>query len=214
MLLAVVALLLVACLTAPESLAHSTATTCGLSACRDRLAVSLSAEAAAGEGEEGEGEEAGEEEGEGSEEDGEAAAGEDEESASSEAEAEEEEETRHAGKRRAGKGPRKGAIVLSSLSLTSKSVAALKHGPTASRIEFTFSLTKRMKVLVTLVKQSKAHARGRWTAIPADSLTISAAKGSNRHRLAGHNHLSAGRYRLTLRPTQGRSRSIYVNVRG
>lgn len=211
--LAVLVLLLYVCLAGPVSLAHASA--CGSSACRDRLAVSLAGEAAAGEGEEGEGEEA-EEEGEEAEEGGEAAAEEeDEEAASVEAEEEEEAEAHQKkGKRHAGKGRRNGAIVLSNLSLTSKSAAALKHGPTASRIEFSFSLTKRMKVLVTLVKQSKPHAHKRWMAIPADSLTISASKGSSRHRLVGHNRLSAGRYRLTLRPAQGRSRSIYVNVRG
>lgn len=103
--------------------------------------------------------------------------------------------------------------MLSKLRLTHKSATSLRHGPVASRVEFSFHLTKSMKVLVTLVKQGKPHAHKRWTALAGDSLTIAAAKGSSHYRLKARNHLSAGRYRLTLWPSHGKPRSIYVNVR-
>lgn len=207
-LLGLAVLLLALCLSAAPSFARSSR--CAVLACARQLAVPLSGEAAGEEGEEGEGEEAEEEEGE---EQGETSA--EEEEASAEAEAEEEAEERHRGKRHgARKHASGGALVLSKLQLTHKSLASLKHKPAASQVEFSFSLAKAMKVQVTFVKQGKPHARRRWTAIPADSLTIPATRGSSRHHLLGRNRLSAGRYRLTLSPAQGKSRSIYVNVRG
>ncbi|MGN6373711.1 MAG: hypothetical protein ACTHM1_12130 [Solirubrobacteraceae bacterium] len=207
-LLGLVVLMLLLCLGAAPSFARSSR--CAV-ACTGQLAVSLSGEAAGEEGEEGEGEEAVEEE-EGEEE---GATSAEEEEASAEAEAEEEAEGRHRGKRH---GARKrvsgGALVLSKLQLTHKSSVSLKHSPLASQVEFSFRLVKSMKVQVTFVKQGKPHAHKHWTAIPADSLTISATKGSSRHHLVGRNRLSAGRYRLTLSPAHGKPRSIYVSVRG
>lgn len=213
-LLGLAVLLLLVCLGAAPAFARSSR--CAPLGCGQQLSVSLtaSAEAAAEEGEESEGEEAGDEEGEEGEEDAESSS-EEEEAASAEAEAEEEAEERHRGKRhRARKRASGVALVLSKLRLTHKSLASLKHSPAASQVEFSFSLVKSMKVRVTLVKQGKPHARKRWTAVPADSLTISATKGSNRHRLLGHNRLAAGRYRLSVWPVRGRVRSIYVTVRG
>lgn len=221
-LLGLAVLLLLVCLGVAPAFARSSG--CAIVGCGQQLSVSLaaSAEAAAEEGEEGEGEEAGEEEGEEDEEgaEGSSEREEDEEAASAEAEAEEEAEERRRGKRHgAHKRAWGGALVLSKLRLTHKSLASLKHSPAASQVEFSFSLVKSMKVRVTLVKQAlvkqgKPHARKRWTAVPADSLTISATKGSNRHRLLGHNRLAAGRYRLSVWPVRGRVRSIYVTVRG
>lgn len=215
-LLALVALLLLVCLSAGPSFARASA--CGSIACGQQLAVSLSAEAPGEEGEAEEGEEAGEEEeGEEGEEGGEGPSEEeDEEAASAEAEEEAEDEERSNGHKRHGARKRapRSTIVLSKLRLTHKSATSLRHHPAASQVEFSFSLAKSMKVLVTLVKQGKPHARKRWTALPADSVTIPAAKGSSRRHLSGRNRLSAGRYRLTLWPSHGRPRSIYVTVRG
>jgi hypothetical protein len=45
-----------------------------------------------------------------------------------------------------------------------------------------------------------------------DSLVLSLSQGHVARSLKGHNHLSAGRYRLTVKPTGGRSRSIYLSV--
>jgi hypothetical protein len=210
-----VALLLV-CVGARPSFARASA--CAPIACGHSLAVSLSGEATAEEGEEGDGnEEAGQEESE----DEERAEGsaqeeeEDEESASAEAEAEAEAEERHRGRQHGARKRTAGeALVLSKLQLTHKSLASLRHSPAASRVEFSFSLLASMKVHVTLLRQAKPRGRKRWTAISADSLTISATKGSSRHRLLGRNRLAAGRYRLTLWPARGRVRSIYVSVRG
>ena len=205
-LLGLLALVLLACLSPAPSFARSSG--CSAVACGQALAVSLSGEAAGEEGEEGEGEEAGEESGE--QESEASAEGEGEETASAEAEAEEEAEARHRGHTRHGA---RSAIVLSNLHLTHKSLVGLKHNPLASRVEFSFSLAKSMKVRVMFLKQGKPHARKRWTAISADSLSLSATKGSSRHRLLGRNRLAAGRYRLTLWPARGRARSIYVSVR-
>jgi hypothetical protein len=211
-LLALVALLLVGLSAAPS---FARAWACGSIAC-GQLAVSLSAEAA-DEGEEAEeGEEPGEEEEEGGE--GSSEEDEEEEEAAASVEAEEEaeaEERRRSGKRHSARNRAPGGvIVLSKLRLTHKSATTLRHSPAASQVEFSFRLAKSMKVLVTLVKQGKPHARKRWTALPGDSLKIAAAKGSSHYRLKARNRLSAGRYRLTLWPSHGKPRSIYVNVRG
>ena len=50
-----------------------------------------------------------------------------------------------------------------------------------------------------------------WDVLP-DSLTLSSAHGHVARSLKGHNRLLAGRYRLTVKPTGGRSRSIYISV--
>lgn len=216
-LLALVVLLLLLCTSAAPSFARSSP--CAAIACGQRLAVSLSAEAPGEEGEAEEGEEADEEGGEGeeSEEGGEGPSEEEEDEEAASAEAEEEAEAAERSKGHKRHGARKrassGTIVLSKLHLTRRSVTSLRHRPAASQVEFSFSLAKSTKVLVTLVKQGKPHARKRWTALPADSVTIPAAKGSSRRHLSGRNRLSAGRYRLTLWPSHGKPRSIYVNVR-
>lgn len=222
--LALLVLLLVLCLNATSSWARSNAS-CGALACRT-LGASLSGEASA-EGPESEAEGNGEEGEEGTSEDeggsearegGEENSEENEEEATAEAQEEAEARAPGSGRKRHGasgaKGGRNSPAVLSKLHLTGTSIARLKtHDPVASRVEFTFSLAKSMKVRVTLVKQSKPNSHKHWTALSADSLTISAAKGTSRHRLTGGNRLSAGRYRLTLTPAHGRPRSIYVNVR-
>jgi hypothetical protein len=69
-------------------------------------------------------------------------------------------------------------------------------------------------VQVTLVKQTSGVARARkkrWTTLP-DSLILSAGQGRVEHSLTGHNRLSAGRYRLTVKPITGNPRSIYLST--
>lgn len=73
-------------------------------------------------------------------------------------------------------------------------------------------LSAPAKVHVTLVKQTSARGHKRWTMLP-DSLTTNAGKGRGSRNLTGHNTLSAGRYLLTVKPANGRSRSIYLSAR-
>lgn len=104
------------------------------------------------------------------------------------------------------------SVAISNLKLTARATAALAHRlPTASAIAFSFTLSARADVHVTIVRQTGLSGHEHWSALP-DSLTLSLAKGHAAHSLKGHNRLSAGRYRLTLKPTGGRPRSIYLSV--
>ncbi len=145
-----------------------------------------------------------------------------EEAASAEAEAEEETESESPSSHSHHKpgarshhhsGSGASAAVISRLTLTAKATTALRHSkPLASAVEFSFMLSAPAKVHVTLVEQTSSHGHKHWTTLP-DSLTTNAAKGSASAKLTGHNRLSAGRYRLTLKPSSGRSRSIYLTAR-
>ncbi len=161
--------------------------------CADTLAI---AHASDSEGEEGE-EEAAEEGGE--------------EAASAEAEAEEAESGTAGSPSNRASGPN--AVVLSKLKLTAKAAAALRrHRPSASAIEVSFTLSAPARVHATLLEQTSVHGQRRWSTLP-DSLTISAARGHVSRSLKGHNRLPPGRYRLTVKPAAGHSRSIYLSAR-
>jgi hypothetical protein len=136
-----------------------------------------------------------------------------EEAATAEVEAEEEETGFQAGGSPSGRAGATGNVSLSKLELTAQATAALDHHhPSASAIVFSFTLSAPSKVRVTLVRQTVSHDQKRWTALP-DSLTVNASLGRVSCRLSGHNHLSPGRYRLTVRPLAGNSRSIYLSAR-
>jgi hypothetical protein len=103
-------------------------------------------------------------------------------------------------------------ITLSHLELTSAATVALAHHlPSASSIGFSFTLSTAARVQVTIVRQTSATGGKRWAKLP-DSLMLTVAKGRNARSLKGRNRLPAGRYRLTAKPTGGRSRSIYLSV--
>jgi hypothetical protein len=105
------------------------------------------------------------------------------------------------------------SVVLSQLRLTAKATAALKRThPSASVVGFSFTLSARAKVHMTLLKQTSVNGHKQWTMLP-DSLTITVGKGRASQSLVGHNTLSPGRYRLTAKPTAGRPRSIYLSAR-
>lgn len=109
-----------------------------------------------------------------------------------------------------------GNVVLSRLKLTATAMAALKHRrPSASTVRFSFTLNVPVRVHVTLVKQTNGvgAAGKRWTMLP-NSLLLSAGQGRVERSLTGHNRLSPGRYRLTVKPTNGASRSIYLSIPG
>jgi len=146
--------------------------------------------------------------GAGGEEEGEEAAEEE-----AEGEGEEEGETAVAGSPSSGSSVTN-AVVLSKLKLTAQAGAALKHPrPTASVVGFSFTLSAATKVRVTLVKQTRVQGRTQWVTLP-NSLTLTAAKGQDRGSLKGHNRLSPGRYRLTLKPATGQPHSIYLRSGG
>ncbi|HEY5193291.1 MAG TPA: hypothetical protein VIJ39_05400 [Solirubrobacteraceae bacterium] len=105
-----------------------------------------------------------------------------------------------------------GSIVVSHLELTTKATAALAHRlPSVSAIGFSFALSAPARVQVTIVRQTSSGGRTRWVTLP-DSLTLSTARGRTALSLKGHNRLSPGRYRLTVKPTNGHARSIYLNA--
>ncbi len=132
-----------------------------------------------------------------------------EEAATAEAEAEEEGSVTGSPANHAGAT---GVAVLSDLKLTAQAAAALdRHRPSASAIGFSFTLSASSKVRITLVEQTDSHGHDRWARLP-DSLTVNAGPGRVTHSLTSHNRLSPGRYRLTVKPLGGRSRSIFLST--
>jgi hypothetical protein len=133
-----------------------------------------------------------------------------EEAATAEAEAEEDDSEEG---RSSSDPAAPGSVSLSNLRLTANATTALEHHhPPASAIGFSFTLSAAAKVHVTLLKQTGAHGHTGWVALP-DSLSLNAKPGHVSHELAGHNRLAPGRYRLTLAPSGGRSRAIYLDAR-
>jgi hypothetical protein len=105
-----------------------------------------------------------------------------------------------------------GAVV-SRLELTTRASTALEQRqPPASTVGFSFMLSAPTIVKVTLVRQLSANGKKQWVPLP-DSLTVKAARGRVNLSLTGHNRLSHGRYRLTVKPAGGDSRSIYLSAR-
>jgi hypothetical protein len=134
----------------------------------------------------------------------------DEEAASAEVEAEEAEEGA-SGSQAASSGAN--SVVLSHLRLTAKAVSALAHQtPSASAVGFSFTLSAPATVRVTLVKQSSGATHKHWITLP-DSLNLPLARGHASRSLHGHNRLSPGRYRLTVKPADGHSHAIYLSAR-
>jgi hypothetical protein len=103
-------------------------------------------------------------------------------------------------------------VRLSSLKLARKSVAALAHRAVrASQVRFTFTISAPASVEVRLARGSARAGEVRWHTV-ADSLTLSAVRGSNHGRLHGANVLRAGEYRLRLSVTPSSSRAIIIRV--
>jgi hypothetical protein len=104
------------------------------------------------------------------------------------------------------------SVAISHLELTARATAALaRRLPTASAIAFSFTLSANSDVHVTIVRQTSSGGHKQWATLP-DSLRLSLTQGHVARSLKGRNHLSPGRYRLTVKPTGGRSRSIYLSV--
>lgn len=133
-----------------------------------------------------------------------------EEAATAEVEAEEAEGGEDISPTTGSDGANSGAV--SDLKLTARATAALAHSlPSASAIAFSFTLSARSSVHVTIVRQTGTSGHEHWSMLP-DSLTLSVARGPAARSLRGHNRLPPGRYRLTLKPIGGHSRSIYLSV--
>jgi hypothetical protein len=104
------------------------------------------------------------------------------------------------------------SVAVSHLELTARATAALdRRLPTASAVAFSFTLSASTDVRVTIVRQTSTSGHKHWAQLP-DSLTLSLTRGHVARSLKGHNHLPPGRYRLTVKPTDGHSRSIYLSV--
>ncbi len=101
---------------------------------------------------------------------------------------------------------------LSALALTLHAIVALNGSrPKASQVGFTFIMSARARVRVTLSRQVRRHRRKRWQSL-RDSLTINAAPGRDSRHLVGGNALAAGAYRLTLQPLGATARSIVFDI--
>ena len=133
-----------------------------------------------------------------------------EETATAEVEAEEGEEGEDTSP--ATGSERANSVAVSHLELTAWATAALaRRLPTASAVAFSFTLSASADVRVTIVRQMSTGGHKHWATLP-DSLTLSLTRGHVARSLKGHNHLSPGRYRLTVKPADGHSRSIYLSV--
>lgn len=98
------------------------------------------------------------------------------------------------------------------LALTRRARAALSlRGPLARQVAFTFKLAAAAKVHVTLAIRVRSGGHRRWRKLPC-SVTFSAQKGRNAHRLASHRRLAKGRYRLTVSLRGGGSSAIEFSV--
>ena len=102
--------------------------------------------------------------------------------------------------------------ILSAPALRRTATTALSHSrPHVSRVAFVFTLNMTARVRISLAKRVTAHGHTRWQTLP-DSLTIAGAPGRNGARLRAPGALAAGRYRLTLAPALGVSRSLAFRV--
>jgi hypothetical protein len=98
--------------------------------------------------------------------------------------------------------------ILSAPALTETASEALSHGkPKVSQIAFAFTLNVAAHVQVKLAKQVVTHGRKRWQTLPY-ALTITGARGRDSSRLSAHAALAPGRYRLTLTPVGGVTRTL------
>ncbi len=101
---------------------------------------------------------------------------------------------------------------VSALSLTRPAIVALnRKRPKVSKVAFSFTISAPARVRVTIAKRVRVHGRLQWKTISAP-FEILAAGGRQSRRLSGRGALAAGRYRLTLTPARGASRSIIFRI--
>jgi hypothetical protein len=103
--------------------------------------------------------------------------------------------------------------VVSGLRLTARAVVALRGAhPRVSQVGFSFALSARSNLRVTLARQLRAGRRPRWKQTTGASLLFATAGQKARH-LQGRRALIAGRYQLTLAPVGGRAVTITFRIR-
>jgi hypothetical protein len=103
-------------------------------------------------------------------------------------------------------------VTLTHLSLTLSAVVALNRvHPPLSGIAFTFTLSAKTTVRVTLARRVRVHGHWRWSTL-GGSNSVAAQAGSNHWHLSGRSSLPAGLYRLTLTPARGSARSLLVSI--
>jgi hypothetical protein len=104
------------------------------------------------------------------------------------------------------------AVVLSRLALTRDAKLALnRRRRKALALAFSFIISASARVHVTLAERARKGGASRWHTLP-DSLTIHAVTGRNARHLTGRNVLTAGVYRLTVKPSTGNSVSIIFKL--
>jgi hypothetical protein len=108
--------------------------------------------------------------------------------------------------------PGSGPARILALTLTAGARAAVRHTRvTISELVFSCTLSAAVTVRATLAVRVRSGGHTHWRTLP-DTLAFSAAKGVNRRQLHGVARLAPGRYRLTLDPVGGKSRSIAIQV--
>jgi Subtilase family len=104
------------------------------------------------------------------------------------------------------------AVLLAGPRLTRGATIALRRDhPKVSRLSFTFLAGTKIRVRVTLARQTLVHGAKRWVTLP-DSLVLTAARGHDSARLKLRRALVTGVYRLTLTPARGTARSLVFHA--
>ncbi|HEY3759546.1 MAG TPA: S8 family serine peptidase [Solirubrobacteraceae bacterium] len=105
-------------------------------------------------------------------------------------------------------------VRIASIALTaSTSAALLRESPLAiSRLAFAFTIDAAARVRVTLARRVRTAGHSRWELEPG-SFTLSARRGGERFHMRGRATLAGGRYRVTLTPIGGPSRSLTFVLR-
>lgn len=104
------------------------------------------------------------------------------------------------------------AVLLAGPILTRAATIALRHAHLQmSQLSFTFLAATKIRLRVTLARQTLARGAKRWATLP-DSLVLTAAAGHDSARLKLRRELVKGVYRLTLTPARGTARSLVFHA--
>jgi hypothetical protein len=102
--------------------------------------------------------------------------------------------------------------LISALRLTRAArAAATRRRLALSRVAFAFDARRPAHVRATLARLVRVRGRARWRRV-STSLAFLARAGSQSRRLSGGGTLASGRYRLTLTPVDGATRSLTFTV--
>jgi len=105
------------------------------------------------------------------------------------------------------------AVSLSGLHLSHSTTAALAHGGLrASGISFTFRLSGRDHVRVSLERGARSGGHVHW-ALLSGPLDVSGVRGANHDHLHAGFRLQPGAYRVIVTPVSGRAQSLELHVK-